>query len=48
MIVHGLTLNIKKIPSKEGPVATKFHHQVSPISSMHEQTDRQAEHWNLL
>ena len=44
LIVLGSTLNTCNIPSREGPIATKFHHQDSPISSMHEQTDRLMEH----
>ena len=44
LIVLGLTLNYCNIPSREGPIATKFHHQDSPISSMHEQTDRLVKH----
>ena len=44
LIVLGLTLNTCNIPSREGPIATKFHHQDSPISSMHEQTDRLVKH----
>ena len=41
MIVHGLTLNVYKIPSRDGADATKFHHQGSPLP---EQNDRLMEH----